>query len=93
MSIFWVLCILALLQIPNAQSTLYKVGDLDSWGVPPPTKSNAYASWSESHRFKIGDSLHDLAAIASNCGIKHPLSSAGAARLKAFEKERSGAVP
>ncbi|PKU67997.1 Early nodulin-like protein 1 [Dendrobium catenatum] len=35
----------------------YKVGDLDSWGVPPPSLPNLYASWVLNHHFHINDSL------------------------------------
>ncbi|KAI0488298.1 hypothetical protein KFK09_028126 [Dendrobium nobile] len=38
----------------------YKVGDLDSWGVPPPSLPNLYASWVLNHHFHINDSLFFL---------------------------------
>ncbi|XP_020705119.1 mavicyanin [Dendrobium catenatum] len=38
----------------------YKVGDLDSWGVPPPSLPNLYASWVLNHHFHINDSLYFL---------------------------------
>ncbi|VVA93474.1 unnamed protein product [Arabis nemorensis] len=52
-----VLLLLVLLgqEIGKASSTLYKVGDLDSWGVPIDAK--VYSKWPKSHSFKIGDSL------------------------------------
>ncbi|KFK32960.1 hypothetical protein AALP_AA6G312000 [Arabis alpina] len=39
----------------EVSSTLYKVGDMDSWGIP--TDSKVYSKWPKSHSFKIGDSL------------------------------------
>ncbi|XP_020586464.1 early nodulin-like protein 1 [Phalaenopsis equestris] len=35
----------------------YKVGDLDSWGIPPPSLPNLYAHWVLNHHFHMGDSL------------------------------------
>ncbi|OMO79847.1 Plastocyanin-like protein [Corchorus capsularis] len=35
----------------------YKVGDLDSWGIPTAANPLVYAKWSKYHSFKIGDSL------------------------------------
>lgn len=43
-----------------ATANQYKVGDLNAWGVPPPGKSQLYSAWSQTHRFKIGDSLRKL---------------------------------
>ncbi|CAN8245619.1 unnamed protein product [Cochlearia groenlandica] len=42
-------------EISKVSSTLYKVGDLDSWGIP--IDSKVYSKWPKSHSFKIGDSL------------------------------------
>ncbi|ESQ28881.1 hypothetical protein EUTSA_v10023709mg [Eutrema salsugineum] len=41
--------------IGKVSSTVYKVGDLDSWGIPIDAK--VYSKWPKSHSFKIGDSL------------------------------------
>ncbi|KAJ8466496.1 hypothetical protein OPV22_029048 [Ensete ventricosum] len=35
----------------------YKVGDLDCWGVPPPSNPLLYSAWSQNHQFRLGDSL------------------------------------
>ncbi|OMP02831.1 Plastocyanin-like protein [Corchorus olitorius] len=35
----------------------YRVGDLDSWGIPTAANPLVYAKWSKYHSFKIGDSL------------------------------------
>lgn len=35
----------------------YKVGDLDSWGIPSSANPQVYAKWSKYHTFRIGDSL------------------------------------
>ncbi|AEE34268.1 putative Phytocyanin domain, cupredoxin [Arabidopsis thaliana] len=42
-------------EIGKVSSTLYKVGDLDAWGIPIDAK--VYSKWPKSHSFKIGDSL------------------------------------
>ncbi|KAG7587631.1 Phytocyanin domain [Arabidopsis suecica] len=42
-------------EIGKVSSTLYKVGDLDAWGIPIDAK--VYTKWPKSHSFKIGDSL------------------------------------
>lgn len=42
-------------EIGTVSSTLYKVGDLDAWGIPIDAK--VYTKWPKSHSFKIGDSL------------------------------------
>ncbi|XP_072963619.1 early nodulin-like protein 8 [Typha angustifolia] len=46
-----------LVAIHGCSAIQYKVGDLDAWGVPPPSKSNLYSVWSQSHHFRLGDSL------------------------------------
>ncbi|KAG1362272.1 mavicyanin [Cocos nucifera] len=35
----------------------YKVGDLNSWGVPPASNPRVYALWSQKYHFRLGDSL------------------------------------
>jgi len=36
---------------------VYKVGDLDAWGVPPPSKPDVYKRWAKSIHFALGDSI------------------------------------
>ncbi|AAF19686.1 F1N19.21 [Arabidopsis thaliana] len=38
-------------EIGKVSSTLYKVGDLDAWGIPIDAK--VYSKWPKSHSFKI----------------------------------------
>ncbi|KAJ0971094.1 hypothetical protein J5N97_019053 [Dioscorea zingiberensis] len=54
---FLVLFLLLLINTHTALSYHYKVGDLDSWGVPPSSNSHVYSYWSQRHQFQIGDSL------------------------------------
>ncbi|XP_010553576.1 PREDICTED: mavicyanin [Tarenaya hassleriana] len=35
----------------------YKVGDLDSWGIPSSSNPSVYSKWPKFHSFQIGDSL------------------------------------
>ncbi|KAK8468300.1 hypothetical protein PHAVU_006G000066 [Phaseolus vulgaris] len=42
---------------PKVQCYQYKVGDLDSWGIPISSNSQVYDKWSKYHNLKIGDSL------------------------------------
>ncbi|KAJ6835433.1 putative mavicyanin [Iris pallida] len=57
-SLLTLLVLFLFFQIPVAVlSFQYKVGDLDSWGVPPPSKPGLYSLWSKNHNFTIGDSL------------------------------------
>lgn len=50
--------LLLLLQVPNGcQCYQYKVGDLDCWGLPPPSNRLLYLYWSGNHSFRVGDSL------------------------------------
>ncbi|WVY94101.1 hypothetical protein V8G54_033189 [Vigna mungo] len=41
----------------KVESYQYKVGDLDSWGIPTSSNSQVYDKWSKYHNLKIGDSL------------------------------------
>ncbi|KAM0935125.1 putative Phytocyanin domain, cupredoxin [Dioscorea sansibarensis] len=54
---FLALFLLLLIQTQTSLSYQYKVGDLDSWGVPPPSNKHVYSYWSQRHHFQIGDSL------------------------------------
>ncbi|KAK1257647.1 hypothetical protein QJS04_geneDACA019905 [Acorus gramineus] len=51
------LCVLLVLLQANVWCYQYKVGDLDSWGLPTPANPKVYENWSLKHKFKIGDSL------------------------------------
>lgn len=51
------LLLLLLLQGDDCWCYQYKVGDLDYWGLPPPSDPLLYSSWSQNHRFRLGDSL------------------------------------
>ncbi|KAK3005532.1 hypothetical protein RJ639_016372 [Escallonia herrerae] len=42
----------------------YKVGDLDSWGIPTSANPRIYTAWSKNHIFEIGDSLcNDFSSV------------------------------
>ncbi|KAG2302833.1 hypothetical protein Bca52824_031484 [Brassica carinata] len=47
--------VMMIMLVQVVSSTQYKVGDLDSWGIPIDAK--VYSKWPKSHSFKIGDSL------------------------------------
>lgn len=49
--------LLSLLQQNGCWCYQYKVGDLDCWGLPPPSDPLLYSSWSKNHHFSLGDSL------------------------------------
>ncbi|WVZ55149.1 hypothetical protein U9M48_005849 [Paspalum notatum var. saurae] len=47
-----------LLLLPGGcAGAIYKVGDLDAWGVPPPSKPDIYKRWAKSIHFALGDSI------------------------------------
>ncbi|RCV46907.1 hypothetical protein SEVIR_9G572000v4 [Setaria viridis] len=46
-----------LLLAGGCAGAMYKVGDLDAWGVPPPSKPDVYKSWAKSVHFALGDSI------------------------------------
>ncbi|XP_062074643.1 early nodulin-like protein 8 [Humulus lupulus] len=48
---------LILFQANKVFCSQYKVGDLDSWGIPTSANPQVYAKWSKYHSFKAGDSL------------------------------------
>ncbi|CAH8337249.1 unnamed protein product [Eruca vesicaria subsp. sativa] len=54
MSVSSVMVVLMILLV-QVSSTQYKVGNLDSWGIP--TDAKVYSKWPKTHSFKIGDSL------------------------------------
>lgn len=46
-----------LLLIDGCGGAMYKVGDLDAWGIPPPSKPDVYSRWAKSIHFALGDSI------------------------------------
>lgn len=52
-----VAAVAALLLIDGGGATLYKVGDLDAWGIPPASKPDVYSQWAKSIHFALGDSI------------------------------------
>ncbi|RLN43149.1 mavicyanin [Panicum miliaceum] len=46
-----------LLLADGGACAMYKVGDLDAWGVPPPSKPDVYKRWAKSIHFALGDSI------------------------------------
>ncbi|KAK7278318.1 hypothetical protein RJT34_23345 [Clitoria ternatea] len=55
---FLVSLLLTLVQIQTmVLSYQYKVGDLDSWGIPTSANPQIYTKWSKDHNLTIGDSL------------------------------------
>ncbi|KAL1294463.1 hypothetical protein HN51_055243 [Arachis hypogaea] len=63
----------------------YKVGDLDSWGIPTSSNPQLYTKWSKNNDIKIGDSLLFLYPPSQDslvqvtlenykrCNIKNPI--------------------
>ncbi|URD81697.1 Early nodulin-like protein [Musa troglodytarum] len=59
----------------------YKVGDLDCWGLPPPSDPLLYSSWSKNHHFSLvflyppsQDSVIQVTERAfNNCGLEDPI--------------------
>ncbi|KAL8535577.1 hypothetical protein ACS0TY_011273 [Phlomoides rotata] len=41
-------------------SRIYKVGDLDAWGIPSSSNPQVYTTWSKFHNLTIGDSIFFL---------------------------------
>ncbi|GFP89320.1 early nodulin-like protein 1 [Phtheirospermum japonicum] len=68
----------------KALCSIYKVGDLDAWGVPT-SNPQVYSKWSKIHNFKIGDSIFFLYPPSqdsviqvrgesyNSCSIKDPI--------------------
>ncbi|CAN6296823.1 unnamed protein product [Urochloa humidicola] len=46
-----------LLLADGGACAMYKVGDLDAWGVPPPSKPDVYKRWAKGIHFALGDSI------------------------------------
>lgn len=46
-----------LLLVDGGACAMYKVGDLDAWGVPPASKPDVYKNWPKSIKFKLGDAI------------------------------------
>jgi hypothetical protein len=49
--------LLLLLLADGCAGAMYKVGGLDAWGVPPPSKPDVYKAWARSIHFALGDSI------------------------------------
>lgn len=57
-NLFLVSLLVTLVQIQTkVRCYQYKVGDLDSWGIPISPSSQLYDKWSKYHYLSIGDSL------------------------------------
>lgn len=67
--------VVILLQIHSVICYQYKVGDLDSWGLPTSENPKIYMYWSKYHSLQIGDSLSKCICFSSS------LKSAVAAAL------------
>ncbi|XP_020213732.1 early nodulin-like protein 3 [Cajanus cajan] len=83
---FLVPLLVTLVQInAKVQCYQYKVGDLDSWGIPTSTNNQVYDKWSKYHNLTIGDSLLFLyppsqdsviqvtAESYKSCNLKDPI--------------------
>ncbi|XP_040378621.1 stellacyanin [Oryza brachyantha] len=46
-----------LLLVDGCGGAMYKVGDLDAWGIPPASKPDVYSRWAKSIHFALGDSI------------------------------------
>ncbi|GJN09319.1 hypothetical protein PR202_ga27317 [Eleusine coracana subsp. coracana] len=46
-----------LVLVDGGACAMYKVGDLDAWGIPPASKPDVYKNWSKSIKFKHGDAI------------------------------------
>ncbi|KAG1354566.1 stellacyanin [Cocos nucifera] len=53
----WAFQFLAATVISGCWCYQYKVGDLNSWGVPPSSNPHVYGLWSQKYHFRLGDSL------------------------------------
>ncbi|XP_015896361.3 early nodulin-like protein 8 [Ziziphus jujuba] len=60
----------------------YKVGDLDSWGIPSSANPQVYAKWSKYHTFRIGDSLLFLYPPSQDSVIQVTAQSYNSCNLK-----------
>ncbi|CAD6209240.1 unnamed protein product [Miscanthus lutarioriparius] len=58
--------VLLLLLAGGCAGAVYKVGDLDAWGVPPPSKPDVYKRWAKSIHFALGDSICSPTATRSS---------------------------
>lgn len=78
--------LLLLLLVGACAGAVYKVGDLDAWGVPPPSKPDVYKRWAKSIHFKLGDSIWFLYPPSQDsvlqvtpeafgtCDLSHPMA-------------------
>ncbi|KAL9251538.1 Early nodulin-like protein [Drosera capensis] len=82
---FYAIQIVFFIQSRWALCYQYKVGDLDSWGIPSSADPHVYNKWPQYHDFKIGDSLVFLyppsqdsviqvtAQSYNSCDLKDPI--------------------
>ncbi|KAL3834907.1 hypothetical protein ACJIZ3_009643 [Penstemon smallii] len=81
-----IICILFLVSIKaKVLCSIYKVGDLDAWGIPTSSNLQIYNKWPKNHNLKIGDSLFFLYPPSqdsviqvtgesyNSCNIKDPI--------------------
>ncbi|KAG4969273.1 hypothetical protein JHK85_035694 [Glycine max] len=70
-NLFLVSLLVTLVQIQTkVQCYQYKVGDLDSWGIPISPSSHLYDKWSKYHNLRTGDSLPES---YKSCNLKDPI--------------------
>ncbi|KAK4262942.1 hypothetical protein QN277_028432 [Acacia crassicarpa] len=84
---FFLICLLltSLLLQTKVLCFTYKVGDLDSWGIPTSSNPDIYTKWSKYHNLTIGDSILFLyppsqdsviqvtAESYKSCNLKNPI--------------------
>ncbi|KAL6660273.1 hypothetical protein ACP70R_002395 [Stipagrostis hirtigluma subsp. patula] len=46
-----------LMLVGGGECAMYKVGDLDAWGIPPASKPDVYVRWPKSIHFALSDSI------------------------------------
>ena len=59
--------LLLLVLADGGACAMYKVGDLDAWGVPPPSKPDVYKRWAKSIHLALGDSICKQALVMVDC--------------------------
>ncbi|KAG6596680.1 Early nodulin-like protein 1, partial [Cucurbita argyrosperma subsp. sororia] len=74
--------VVILLQIHSVICYQYKVGDLDSWGLPTSENPKIYMYWSKYHSLKIGDSLMFLYPPSQDSVIQVTKESYNSCNLK-----------
>ncbi|KAF4351086.1 hypothetical protein F8388_013191 [Cannabis sativa] len=71
-----------LFQANKVLCSKYKVGDLDSWGIPTSANPQVYVKWSKYHTFKNGDSLLFLYPPSQDSVIQVSKQSYNSCNLK-----------